>query len=284
MQHLTPEALARLVDEAPDRAEAAHLEDCPACHEELEALRRQTAALAALGEAQLVEPPAEHWQAIEAGLAATSLPDDLAGRRRTRLTRTPWFRVAAAVAIYALGTATGLELRARSRSGPPDKSQVARSVTTTPADAAATTSLATENSPFASAGDSSEPSATTANEPSSAQGESGTGRLVANDAGRLHRLVDPSQARTAAEALRYVREAEQAYAQAYARYTELADPQQVEDPVARIAALESIVLTTRQALDRAPADPVINGYHLTAVAQRDAALRQVALGSNGRWF
>jgi hypothetical protein len=43
-----------------------------------------------------------------------------------------------------------------------------------------------------------------------------------------------------------------------------------------MAALESIVLTTRAALNRAPADPVINGYHLTAVAEREAMLRRLA--------
>jgi hypothetical protein len=45
--------------------------------------------------------------------------------------------------------------------------------------------------------------------------------------------------------------------------------------VSRLAALEGIVLTTRAALDDAPADPVINGYHLTALEQRDAILRQI---------
>ena len=47
------------------------------------------------------------------------------------------------------------------------------------------------------------------------------------------------------------------------------------DPVNRLAALEGIVLTTRAALNEAPADPVINGYHLTALEQRDAILRQI---------
>jgi hypothetical protein len=49
------------------------------------------------------------------------------------------------------------------------------------------------------------------------------------------------------------------------------------DPVARLAALDNIVLTTAEALHEAPADPVINGYHLSALAQRDAVLRRLAV-------
>jgi len=104
------------------------------------------------------------------------------------------------------------------------------------------------------------------------------GRLVA--AGNVE-----ADAATPEEAVQAVRAAEDAYLRAYSRYAELTSGQQrTDDPVARAAALESIVLTTRAALDRAPADPVINGYHLTAVAQRDAALRQIALRSSDRWF
>jgi anti-sigma factor RsiW len=48
------------------------------------------------------------------------------------------------------------------------------------------------------------------------------------------------------------------------------------DPAARLAALDNIVLTTAEALNEAPGDPVINGYHLAALAQRNAVLRQLA--------
>jgi hypothetical protein len=65
------------------------------------------------------------------------------------------------------------------------------------------------------------------------------------------------------------------------------------DPVARQAALESILLTTNAALREAPADPVINGYHLTALAERDAVLKAIAVQqssdrrmvtNNNTWF
>jgi hypothetical protein len=51
------------------------------------------------------------------------------------------------------------------------------------------------------------------------------------------------------------------------------------DPAARLAVLENIVLTTAEALHEAPADPIISGYHASALAQRNAVLRQLAAGS-----
>ena len=47
------------------------------------------------------------------------------------------------------------------------------------------------------------------------------------------------------------------------------------DPAARLAALDNIVLTTAQALHEAPADPLINSYHMVAQAQRQALVRQI---------
>lgn len=87
----------------------------------------------------------------------------------------------------------------------------------------------------------------------------------------------------AAEALEI---AESRYLAALARYNELVqestDPEL--DPYTRLAALEGIVLTTRAALNEAPADPVINGYHLTALAQRDATLRHLASNTGQTLF
>jgi hypothetical protein len=90
-------------------------------------------------------------------------------------------------------------------------------------------------------------------------------------------------ARTAEEAASRLRTAESGYLAALERYAELSGRIEEGDPLARLAALESIVATTRAALGRAPADPVINGYHLTAVAQRDALLRQVS-ASGQTWY
>lgn len=88
------------------------------------------------------------------------------------------------------------------------------------------------------------------------------------------------------EATRELRDAEAAYVAALARYGELSgvQPEEGDDPVARLAALEGIVLTTRAALEEAPADPVINGYHLAALGQREAMLRQISRTATDPWF
>jgi uncharacterized membrane protein len=52
----------------------------------------------------------------------------------------------------------------------------------------------------------------------------------------------------------------------------------VGSPVAyrsRLAALDQVISTTRDALREAPHDPVINDYYLTTIGQREATLRQL---------
>lgn len=44
----------------------------------------------------------------------------------------------------------------------------------------------------------------------------------------------------------------------------------------RLAALDRVGQTVRQALDDAPYDPVINGYYITTLGQREATLRQLS--------
>ena len=43
----------------------------------------------------------------------------------------------------------------------------------------------------------------------------------------------------------------------------------------RLATLDEVGATVRQALNESPADPVINGYYLTTLGQREATLRQL---------
>lgn len=43
----------------------------------------------------------------------------------------------------------------------------------------------------------------------------------------------------------------------------------------RLAALDQVITTTREAMRDAPHDPVINGYYLTTLGQREATLRQL---------
>lgn len=98
---------------------------------------------------------------------------------------------------------------------------------------------------------------------------------------------DPVAARpaSAAQASLRLQEAQAAYLQALTQYAEMTGADDTADPVNRLAALEGIVLTTQAALQRAPADPVINGYHLTALGQKEAVLRQIARSTdNDTWF
>lgn len=79
-------------------------------------------------------------------------------------------------------------------------------------------------------------------------------------------------------------EAEAEYTAALARYGALAGAPTEIDAVARLVALDGIVQTTGAALEAAPADPVINGYFLSAVGQREAVLQQIARSTDDGWF
>ncbi len=81
-----------------------------------------------------------------------------------------------------------------------------------------------------------------------------------------------------------LREAEQLYLAALTRYSELTNSDEPVDPLTRLAALEGIVLTAQAALREAPTDPVINGYLLTAMGQREAMLRQISRTPDQDWF
>lgn len=75
-------------------------------------------------------------------------------------------------------------------------------------------------------------------------------------------------------ALSEVEAAQQAFLSALDEYM-AATGTSPSDPATRLAALDHIVLTTAEALNEAPADPVINSFHLTALAQRNAMLREI---------
>lgn len=215
MIHLTLEALARLVDEPPEAAEARHLEACAACRRELETLGEDVAALNELPD--LLPPRPGAWPALEERLVEEGL---LGPARRDRLPDAGRIlRLAASLALFLLGGASGFLLRGEA------------------------------GFPFPGSG-----------EP----------RLVGAAAGS-----DPA---------RSLEEAEAAYLATLARYAELSAPSSAADPVARLAALDNIVQTTREALNAAPADPVINGYHLTALAQREATMKQIVLASDDKWY
>ena len=246
MSHLTLETLARLIDESPDPTEMGHLDICQQCREELEALRADAAALHALPDP---EPSIAQWIRLEQQLEREGL------MRRNWRWQPVALRMAAAVVIFVLGgVAAALVMRPSDTQYLTANDQPVRQVAEQPAHVAVPAATLTEN-PIA-----------------------GPAPAVAAPA-----MATVRPARTPEEAAARLRTAESDYLSALARYAELSGRIDEGDPLARLAALESIVATTRAALGRAPADPVINGYHLTAVAQRDALLRQVS-ASGQTWY
>ncbi len=212
MRHLTLEALARLVDEAPEPREEEHLAACDACREELEALRRQTEALGGLPK---LAPGPDQWPELRRQLRTEKLIRD----------RRPWLaptrRAAAAIALFVAGGAAGYAVR------------VPVQPVTEPV------------------------------------------RLAEAPATTPTRTASPTAEPTPADLGREVERTEELFAAALDRFMR-ASSTAPPDPAARLAALDNIVLTTAAALNESPADPVINSYHLTAVAQREELLRQLA--------
>lgn len=215
MQHLTIEALARLVDEPANEEERLHLSMCGECRHELGELEAQVAEMGELG---TLAAPGGGWASLAARLRSEGMmgsrSDGRAGAAGLR--RGALLRMAAALALFVAGGLTGEILRG----GAVDRAEV---------------------------------------------------RLA-------------SEATTPEEAEQVLMASEAEYVAALTRYAELTGENITDDPVNRLAALEGIVLTTRAALREAPADPVINGYHLAAVTQREALLRQISNQEGERWF
>jgi hypothetical protein len=147
MEHLRREALARLVDESPQGEESGHLAACHVCSSELEALRAQTQALAALPE---IRPPLGDWEVLEARLRSEGLVETPALLERLTLAHTPpWMRTAAALALFVGGTGVGAALTSGLPGGADTADAVGQTALFTDAsnvdDAAAAVRVAEEN-------------------------------------------------------------------------------------------------------------------------------------------
>ena len=106
MEHLTLEAIARLVDEAPTPEETAHLKSCDHCTGQLAQMKAQTDVLGSLPE---LMPPLEDWRVLEARLRSEGLIETPGLFTRLGLAHTPgWMRAAAAVLLFLTGTGTGV--------------------------------------------------------------------------------------------------------------------------------------------------------------------------------
>jgi hypothetical protein len=164
-------------------------------------------------------PPNDAWEKIARRVEAERV---IPLRRRWTAGA---IRVAAAIAIFALGAATGAALSRAPDTGPP--------VAVRDVDSTASTAVA------------------------------GTPDI----------------------ALMRLRIAELMYTSALLDYASITSPLPPKDAVARLATLETIVLTTRTALERAPADPLINSYHLAALAERETLLGQLRRTSEtAQWY
>ncbi len=104
MEHLTPETLARLVDEAPTEVERTHLEGCTECASELETMREQTLGLGTLPD---LRPPKGDWGVLEARMVSEGLVRNRNGLL-SRMARTPaWMKGAAAAVLFFGGAGIG---------------------------------------------------------------------------------------------------------------------------------------------------------------------------------
>ncbi|RMH14744.1 MAG: hypothetical protein D6701_10985 [Gemmatimonadetes bacterium] len=101
-------------------------------------------------------------------------------------------------------------------------------------------------------------------------------------------VTSVSDIRSLDDAARAVRFAEQQYVAALTRYRELENEAGLgttQDPVARVAALETLLAASQEALRVAPTDPVLNGVFVNVFAERQQMLRQIqASEGDDSWF
>lgn len=223
MEHLSLEALARLVDETPFRSERRHLARCPDCSRELELLREQTEALGSLPD---LRPAPGDWPVLEErlereGLLRGSTPAEAVIRLIDR--RRGWMQAAAAVVLFLAGGLSGAVL------------------------APAEWGLRAGGGQVASGETTGEVSPTT---------------------------FPAEEAATPEEAAQDLRLAEQQYRDATLRYRALMRGPEAEtsmDP-RRLAVLDAMLAMGQAAVQEAPDDPFLNGFLVSAVAEREAAL------------
>lgn len=267
--HLTLEALARLVDEPSAPEEAAHLRDCLVCRRALAGLREQTDALASLGGV----PSPGAWEELRARLEEEGLVRAAPPRSRFGVHR-PQARAAAAVLLFLAGGAAGALLWAGrapapvASGAPEQRPGPARSGMLEPPE------LVYYEEVAPTAGGNGARLVSTADD-----GPGPGTRVYSPNPATAHR-----SAREADRAARELLEAQAAFIGALQRLADAADPRSGNDPLTRLAALEQLVALTASALERAPGDPVVNGYHLAAAAERDALRREIEKDARTEWF
>ena len=244
MSHLSTERLAALGDEEPTAAEAAHLAACAACARERTAYR--TLVAMASHEREAIGIPLTRWDSIASALAHEPLAESAAVHRATP--DRPAGMARRARTVRALRTpmraAAGFLLLA----GGAIAGRISAGAHPLPIGGARSASTSV-----------------------TAQGQ-GAAALAARvpDAVSFSSVEDArvTQLRSASlyqQAAVFLAEHDSTGAGDY-------NPEVVKS---RLAALDQMISTTREAMREAPHDPVINGYYLTTLGQREAALRQL---------
>ncbi|MDT8367939.1 MAG: hypothetical protein RQ745_01940 [Longimicrobiales bacterium] len=99
---------------------------------------------------------------------------------------------------------------------------------------------------------------------------SGTAPMLVADARGAH-------ATTLDEAAAWVRLKEREFRDALVQYAQLSDESGViSNPEARMASLDYAIVAVQAGLEEAPADPVLNGFLASMMAERDHTLRQIS--------
>ena len=241
MSHLSTERLAALGDEEPTPVEAAHLAACAECARERSAYR--TLVAMARTERDAIGIPLTRWESIAGAMAteqSTAMPmlvaHDGAAVSATRGRTMRFMRMPVRAAAGFLLLAGGAVAGRLSAGAPLWPIGASESVATQQADGnARVTPAGSERSPAT---------------------------FASVEDARAAQLRSESMYQQAAT---FLAEHDSAGAPDYS-------PEMVKS---RLAALDQMISTTREAMREAPHDPVINGYYLTTVGQREVALRQL---------
>jgi hypothetical protein len=245
MSHLSTERLAALADDAPTPAELAHLASCAGCARE-RAAYRALVELAATESTRIGEP-LTRWDALAPALAADGVIDTGSARtpgRRRAAAR--WSQAAAAVLLAAAGIGVG---------------RFTAGASMVPALHFGPASSAPSNAPGTATAPSPDALATPV---------SNAGAASADSAPRFQSVEDARGVEARAQATYQA-------AMAFLAQTDTVGRSE-NTPAAvrtRLAALDRVGATMGRALHEAPYDPVINGYYLATMGQREATIRQL---------
>lgn len=116
------------------------------------------------------------------------------------------------------------------------------------------------------------------------------GPVVANFTGAVPQNTGVSmvsQASTPEEAAEVVRMAERRYMDALVQYRQLQESPgdgSEMDPATRFAAIEYLVRAGQAAVREVPADPFLNGFLASVMAEREAQLRRISATGEDNWF